>query len=59
MESQCVFSGSCSAEGVVIRTVRGFPFDQFERHVAKYVRENHIQSDMLESGTFARLYIYY
>ena len=41
----CIFSGSCSAEGVVIRTVRGFPFDQFERHVAKYVRENHIQTD--------------
>jgi hypothetical protein len=41
-KSQC---GSCPAEGVVLRTVRGFSFHQFDRHTAKYVRENHIQTD--------------
>ena len=40
-----VSTGSCSAEGVVVRTVCGFKYDEFERRVAKYVRENHVQTD--------------
>lgn len=32
-------------EGYVIRTEDGFHYDDFERHVAKYVREDHVQTD--------------
>lgn len=32
-------------EGYVVRTARGFHYDQFDRHVAKYVRKNHVQTD--------------
>ena len=32
-------------EGYVIRTVGGFSYEDFNSHVAKYVRKNHVQSD--------------
>ena len=32
-------------EGVVIRTRNGFAFDDFQSHIAKYVRANHVQTD--------------
>ncbi len=38
-------TGTCTPEGFVIRTVAGFPFDQLENHVAKYVRAGHVQTD--------------
>lgn len=38
-------AGSCHPEGFVIRAAKGFPLDEFDRHVAKYVREGHVQTD--------------
>jgi hypothetical protein len=32
-------------EGYVVRVAKAFPFAQFQRYVAKYVRKNHIQTD--------------
>jgi len=32
-------------EGIVIRTVDSFSYDDFSLHVAKYVREGHVQTD--------------
>ena len=32
------------AEGYVVRTAAGFPMSQFSRHVAKFVRSNHVQT---------------
>lgn len=32
-------------EGFVFRTVDGFPYGEFDRRVAKCVRENHVQTD--------------
>ncbi len=32
-------------EGYVVRTVRGFPYAEFQDHVAKYVRAGHVQTD--------------
>ncbi len=32
-------------EGYVVRTVAGFPHAEFSRHVAKWVRVNHVQTD--------------
>lgn len=32
-------------EGYVVRTDEGFHYDDFELHVAKYVRKNHVQTD--------------
>lgn len=34
-----------TSEGFVIRTAIGFRYDVFDRHVAKYVRANHVHSD--------------
>jgi hypothetical protein len=34
-----------SMEGYVIRLAEAFPFDQFSQSVAKFVRENHVQTD--------------
>jgi len=31
-----------NCEGYVVRTVKGFPFDHFDRCVAKFVREGHV-----------------
>lgn len=33
------------AEGYVVRFSGSFPYDQFPKHMAKYVRRNHIQTD--------------
>jgi len=33
------------AEGWVVRTADGFPFDAFADHVAKWVRPHHVQTD--------------
>lgn len=33
------------AEGYVVRVKRSFPVEQFEYHVGKWVRENHVQTD--------------
>ena len=41
----CILAGSCHPEGFVIRTTDGFPLSVFESHVAKYVREGHVQTD--------------
>jgi hypothetical protein len=32
-------------EGYVIRTYNSFKFEDFNKHVAKYVRKNHVQTD--------------
>lgn len=32
-------------EGIVVRTVDGFKYDDFESHIAKYVRPNHVQTE--------------
>lgn len=32
-------------EGMVVRTIAGYPRDKFPEHVAKYVRKGHIQTD--------------
>ena len=32
-------------EGYIIRSMDGFHYDDFEMNVAKYVRENHVQTD--------------
>jgi len=32
------------AEGYVVRTSSGFHYDDFQQHVAKYVRKNHVQT---------------
>ena len=37
--------GSCHPEGFVVRTLRGFPYDQLEHYSSKYVRAGHIQTD--------------
>ncbi|MDX2005999.1 MAG: RNA ligase family protein [Meiothermus sp.] len=34
-----------TCEGYVVRTVEGFAYKDFARHVAKWVRPNHIQTD--------------
>ena len=31
-------------EGYVVRTVEGFAFNEFTQHIAKYVRENHVNT---------------
>lgn len=31
-------------EGIVVRTADGFPYGKFRYHVAKYVRQNHVQT---------------
>lgn len=35
----------CEAEGYVVRTEVGFPYDQFAEHCAKMVRAHHVQTD--------------
>lgn len=37
--------GWCGKEGIVMRTVEGFPIMEFPKHVCKYVRANHVQTD--------------
>lgn len=32
-------------EGFVVRDVNDFPTSEFQKHVAKYVRANHVQTD--------------
>ena len=32
-------------EGFVVRDVAAFPVSEFSKHVAKYVRANHVQTD--------------
>lgn len=32
-------------EGFVVRTLQGFSYEDFDRHVAKWVRKNHITTD--------------
>jgi hypothetical protein len=32
-------------EGYVVRDVEAFPYEHYDAHVAKYVRENHVQTD--------------
>ena len=32
-------------EGFVVRDIESFPIDEFSKHVAKYVRANHVQTD--------------
>ena len=32
-------------EGYVVRTVQGFPYSEFQDHLAKYVRAGHVQTD--------------
>ena len=44
MESTSYY-GLCGKEGVVMRTVEGFPIVDFPKHVCKYVRANHVQTD--------------
>ena len=39
------YYGPDNNEGYVIRNAARFSFDDFERNVAKYVRENHVQTD--------------
>lgn len=34
-------------EGYVVRNVEGFPYDDFSKNVAKYVRENHVTTSKL------------
>lgn len=34
-----------SQEGYVVRTADGFAFEDFQTHVAKYVRKDHVQTD--------------
>lgn len=41
----CATTGSCNPEGFVIRTTDGFPTGLFESHLAKYVREGHVQTE--------------
>lgn len=36
---------SQQSEGYVVRIIDSFPFEQFKKSVAKYVRKNHITSD--------------
>ena len=33
-------------EGYVVRTVQAFPFNDFSTHVAKFVRKDHVQTDV-------------
>ena len=35
------------AEGFVVRTIQEFPYDEFDRHVAKWVRPKHVQTSEL------------
>jgi hypothetical protein len=35
---------AANCEGYVLRTVEGFPYGDFRKHVAKFVRKNHIQT---------------
>lgn len=37
--------GSCHPEGFVIRTVEQFPYDNLDKHVAKFVRAGHVQTE--------------
>ena len=37
--------GSCQPEGFVIRTVEQFPYDYLDKHVAKFVRAGHVQTE--------------
>jgi len=39
------FSTSHVAEGYVVRVAGSFPMDEFNRHVAKFVRRGHVQAD--------------
>ncbi len=39
------YYGLCGKEGVVMRTVEGFPIMEFPHYVCKYVRANHVQTD--------------
>lgn len=32
-------------EGYVVRTVEGYNYEDFQKHLAKYVRKNHVQTD--------------
>lgn len=32
-------------EGYVVRTLAGFPYSEFQQHIAKFVRTNHVQTD--------------
>lgn len=41
-------------EGVVIRKVDGFDNDDFAKNVAKYVRENHVQTDQHWTRTWKK-----
>lgn len=34
-------------EGYVVRTFDGFPYEEFQTHITKYVRANHVQTDEL------------
>lgn len=42
-EKLCEIQGR-EVEGYVMRTVEGFHYDDFENHLAKYVRPNHVQT---------------
>lgn len=42
---ESVFSNSGCAEGFVVRVEGSFPMTQFDRHVAKFVRAGHVQSE--------------
>jgi hypothetical protein len=35
----------CEAEGYVVRLADAFPYEDFSKSVAKYVRKNHVQTD--------------
>ncbi len=37
--------GNNEMEGFVVRTVEGFHINEFQHHVAKFVREKHVQTD--------------
>lgn len=50
--------GSCHPEGFVIRTAEGFSQDAFDRHVAKYVREGHVQTDETWRRTWKQAKLY-
>lgn len=42
LPSKC---GSCGPEGFVVRAAGGFAVKEFDVHVAKYVREGHVQTE--------------
>ena len=42
---KCSMLGAPMREGIVIRTLAGFAWDDFDSHVRKYGRDNHVQPD--------------